>query len=79
VIPFASLKALFSLCENIDDMTSTHQANPNILIDGFSVFYGNRAQTFIHSEHIFDEEFTVRRKSMRCRRRERPHQSGTVL
>lgn len=59
VMPFLSLTELLSLSEDIDDMSSTHQSEANVLIDGFSVFYSNRASTFSYSEHIFDEEFTV--------------------
>jgi len=56
---FKSLAELLDLCASIDDMTLTLGSEENLLIDGFSVFYQNRAAAFPNSEHIFDEEDEV--------------------
>lgn len=57
--PLRSLVELLDLCLEIDDMTLTLGTEENVLIDGFSVFYQHRTMSFLHSEHIFDEEDEV--------------------
>ncbi|MDA6509079.1 hypothetical protein OSL41_22520, partial [Escherichia coli] len=52
--------------QNIDDMTLTMDIrdepptdDDNRLVDGFAIFYQNRAQMFEASSHIFDIEKVV--------------------
>lgn len=54
-----SLAELFSISRDIEDMTLTLNLEEGVLVDGLSVFYQNRGTMFSHSEHIFDEEFSV--------------------
>lgn len=56
---FRSLDELLELSLDIDEMTLTLGPEENMLIDGFSVFYQHRAQSFPNSTHIFDEENEV--------------------
>jgi len=60
--PFLSLAELFSLCQDIPDMTMTMEWEKGILVDGFSVFYYNRMVSFPNSVHFFDEESKIEKK-----------------
>ncbi|MFS2072753.1 hypothetical protein ACEN9D_28780 [Pseudomonas sp. CT11-2] len=56
---FLSLAELFSISLDIEDMTLTLNLEEGVLVDGLSVFYQNRGLMLSHSEHIFDDEFSV--------------------
>lgn len=56
---FKSLDELLELSLDIEEMALTLGPEENMLIDGLSVFYQHRAQSFPNSTHIFDEENEV--------------------
>ncbi|HBO9019090.1 DUF3800 domain-containing protein [Pseudomonas aeruginosa] len=54
------LKLLLARCGDIEDMLLTRNSTPGLLVDDFSSFYIYRLSSFPFSEHIFDNEETIK-------------------
>ncbi len=57
---FMMLKGVLQIAEKLDSLPYLEDATPNVLIDGFGLFFIQRICLFKHSEHILDVEEVVK-------------------